>query len=66
MVSVFIVEVADVDEDIKHVRADVIFQRIPDLFIVVSYIEFSHKIEKVDLLDLAAICKMVEKLTDVG
>ena len=66
MVSVFIVEIADVDEDIKHVRTDIIFQRIPDFFIIVSNIEFSHKIEQVDLLNLATVCKMVEKLADVG
>ena len=45
MVSIFVVEIANVDEDVKHVRAYIVFQRIPYFFIIVSNVELGYEVE---------------------
>ena len=64
--SILIIEIADIDEQIQHIGTDIVFERITYLLIVVSYIEFGHQIEQIDLLHFAAVREMVQEFADIG
>ena len=65
LVAVLVVEVADVDEDVQHVRTDVVLERVPNLLVVVSNVQLGHQVKQVHLLNLAVVPKVVQQLAHV-
>jgi hypothetical protein len=66
LMPIFVVEVGDVDEDVQHVRTNVVLQLVWQFFIVVSDVQFGDEVEKIDLLELAVVRQVVEKFGDIG
>ena len=45
LVSIFVVEVTDIDKDVEHIGADVVFKLIGYLLVVVADVQFGHQVE---------------------
>ena len=42
LMPVLVVEITDVDEDIQHVRTDIVLEGVGDLLVIVGDVQFGH------------------------
>lgn len=45
LVPIFVVEIRDIDENVQHVRADVVLELVRHFLVVVGNVEFSDEIK---------------------